>query len=226
MQALLLTSDASLVNHFNDASMELGIQFRSSENSNEVCDQFKRDKYEAIVIDFETIDALVPVLKEIKNAHANERAVIFAIASNSSHRNDALRGGVHFVIHRPIQRNEIRETFSAAYDLMYSERRRYFRCAVILPARVKRDSSGAEFVCTTMNLSSNGVALRTPIPLKLAETVQLAVSLPDGFVIHATGIVIWDDKHGKCGLRLQCRGPAMRAHLDSWLDLGLSKIET
>lgn len=218
MQALLLTSDPSLESQFIDASKELGIQFRSSGDSEEVCSQFQNGRYEAIVLDLGTIPALMPVLQQIKNIRANQQAVIFAITSNSHHRNTAFQGGAHFVINRPIQQNEVRETLTAAYDLMYGERRRYFRCAVDLPAIVKRDRSGAELHCTTLNLSSDGVALTTPLPLDLAETVQIAVSMPDGFVVHATGIVIWDDKHGKCGLRLCCKGPTMREHLDSWLD--------
>src|SRR5438874_7251564 len=139
IQGLLLTSDESLIAHFTDASEELGIRFRSSAAWGEVCSQFQHGKYEAIVLDLETIDPSLPVLEQIKKVHANERAVIFAVASNSSHRDHALRGGAHFVINRPIERNHIRETLNAAYDLMYDERRRYFRCAVTLPARVKRD---------------------------------------------------------------------------------------
>jgi hypothetical protein len=223
MQGLLLTSDDSLITHFTDACRELGIRFRSSAEWGEVCSRFQSGKYEAIVLDLETIDPFLPVLELIKKTRTNEHAVIFAVASNCSHRDDALRGGAHFVINRPIVRKQILETFGAAYDLMYEERRRYFRYAVTLPAMVKRDSSGAEFLCTTSNVSSNGVALSTPLPLELAETLQVAVSLANGFVVHVTGIVIWDDKHGKCGLRIRCRGPEMRAHLDSWLDSEFSK---
>jgi hypothetical protein len=79
-------------------------------------------------------------------------------------------------------------------------------------------TSGKNLQCLTTNISSNGMAVKTPVPLKLAETMDIALLLPQGGTVRATGIVIWDDKHGKCGLKLQCRGPEMRKKLDSWLD--------
>jgi hypothetical protein len=69
-----------------------------------------------------------------------------------------------------------------------------------------------------MNVSGNGMAVITPVPLKLAETMDIALLLPATSTVRATGIVIWDDKHGKCGLKVQCCGPEMRKKLDSWLD--------
>lgn len=72
--------------------------------------------------------------------------------------------------------------------------------------------------CETMNISTNGMAVKTPEPLSLAETMDIALELPQIGTVRATGIVIWDDKHGKCGLKMQCSGPEVREKLDSWLD--------
>jgi len=68
-----------------------------------------------------------------------------------------------------------------------------------------------------MNVSSNGMAVATPLILKPAEIVDILLQLPDGFAVCAIGIVIWDDKHGKSGLHFQCKTPEMRHKLDSWL---------
>jgi hypothetical protein len=69
-----------------------------------------------------------------------------------------------------------------------------------------------------MNVSSNGMGVTTPTALKIAEVMDIALLLPDGFTSRATGIVIWDDQHGKSGLNFQCGDPEMRHKLDSWLD--------
>ena len=100
------------------------------------------------------------------------------------------------------------------------ERRRYFRCAAELPVVLMLTTSKKTFQCVTMNISSNGMAVQTPVPLplKLAETMDLALLLPQTGTVRGTGIVIWDDKHGKCGLKVQCNSPEMRKKLDSWLD--------
>ncbi len=70
----------------------------------------------------------------------------------------------------------------------------------------------------TMNISSNGIAVKTPVSLKIAETMDIALLLPEPGTVRATGIVIWDDKHGTCGLKVQCSDPEMRKKLETWLD--------
>jgi len=72
--------------------------------------------------------------------------------------------------------------------------------------------------CMTMNISSNGIAVKTPVSLKIAETMDIALLLPEPGTVRATGIVIWDDKHGTCGLKVQCSDPEMRKKLETWLD--------
>ena len=37
--------------------------------------------------------------------------------------------------------------------------------------------------------------MSVPLPLKLAETMDLALLLPETGTVRGTGIVIWDDKH-------------------------------
>src|SRR5579864_2193303 len=52
----------------------------------------------------------------------------------------------------------------------------------------------------------------------LGFTLDIVLFLPDGFSVQATGIVIWDDKHGKSGLNFQCKTPEMRHRLNScWI---------
>jgi len=60
--------------------------------------------------------------------------------------------------------------------------------------------------------------------MKPAESVDLEIVLPDGFVVLASGIVVWDDAHGKSGINLQCRNPEIRQRLDGWLDAQAAAI--
>ena len=151
--------------------------------------------------------------------------MVFAVATGANNRDRALQDGAHFLLQRPIDSTEIRRTLNTAYDLMHGSRRGYFRCAAELPVELTSMTSGTALQCCSMNVSSNGMAVKTPVPLKLAETVDIALQLPDGFTVRATGIVIWDDKHGKCGLKVHCSGPEMRTKLDSWLDSQFADCE-
>jgi hypothetical protein len=40
----------------------------------------------------------------------------------------------------------------------------------------------------------------------------------------ARGTVVWDDKHGKTGLSLECVNPRMQTDLDAWLDGNFSQV--
>jgi hypothetical protein len=218
MHLLLLTADPWLVSAFTDISREIGVEAQSVGDSDGFSDLLSRAKYEGLVLDFDTVPAAIPVLGRVRESRPNGGAVVFAVATGAHNRDHALQDGAHFLLQRPIDSTEIRRTLNTAYDLMHGSRRRYFRCAAELPVKLTSMTSGTALHCSLMNISSSGMAVKSPVPLKLAETLDIALLLPDGFTVRATGIVIWDDKHGKCGLKLHCSSPEMRTKLDSWLD--------
>jgi CheY-like chemotaxis protein len=218
LHVLLLTADPLLVTTFTDLSGELGIKAQFTNNSQQVSDQMNRAKYEGLVFDFDTVSDAHSVLASVRESRSNRNAVVFAVATNADHMQQALQDRAHFLLRRPIETSAIRRTLHTAYDLMHREGRRHFRCAAKLAVRLTPISSGANLQCSTINVSSHGMAVTPPTPLKLAETLDIALTLPDGFTVRATGIVVWDDKHGKSGLNFQCSSPEMRYQLDSWLD--------
>src|SRR6266496_1892850 len=216
LHMLLLTADPSLVSAFTAISKEIGIESQSVGDSDDFSHQLGSAKYEGLVLDFDTVPAAIPVLDSMRKSRPNKDAVVFAVATALDNRDRALQDGAHFLLKRPIENSAIRETLSVAYDLMRGESRRYFRCAAELPVELMFIASGKALQCMTMNISSNGIAMKTPVPLTLAEMLDIALLLPDGFTVRATGIVIWDDKNGKCGLKVKCTSPQMRKKLDSW----------
>lgn len=218
LHAIVLTADATLAVAFTHVSRELGIEVKSSRNSLEVTEQLQHGAYEGVVLDFDTVPEALPVLGHMRRQRSSQHPVIFAVTSNSESRDQALQDGVHFLLKRPIHTDEIKRAMDLAYDFMLGERRRYFRCAVELPTRLTVVSSGAILHCPTINLSSFGMAVKTPIQLGSAEIVNVECCLSDGFLLRATGMVVWDNGNGQCGLRLHCNTPEARQRLDAWLD--------
>ena len=221
MRALVVTSDPRLFNAFGEVSRELGIESQPSADINNLPALLSNTKYAGVVLDFDTIDSAVTAVACVRSNRTNPNAVIFAVASNADRRQQALLNGAHFLLNRPIHASELRQTLDTAYDLMYKERRRYFRCTAALPVSLSSGIDGIEFQCSTINVSSDGLGITSPVPLRLGHQLEVTFTLPDGFVVEATGIVIWDDKHGKSGLKFSCRHPEMRHRLDSWLDAQL-----
>jgi CheY-like chemotaxis protein len=218
MHVLVLTADPLLVSALTDVCGEFGIEVLPTHDSQRASEQLNRARYEGIVLDFDTVPDAREFIDIARATRSNKNSIVFAIATDLSHMEQALRDRAHFLLRRPIGVTIIRKTICTAYDLMSGKRRRDFRCAANLPVRLTNVRSGVNIECSTMNVSSNGMAVSTPTAQKIAEVMDIALPLPDGFTVCATGIVIWDDQQGKSGLSFQCSDPEMRHKLDCWLD--------
>jgi hypothetical protein len=219
IRALVVTRDAGLTTMFTEISREFGITAqRSSNNNGGVPEELSLFKYEALVIDFETVPQTVTILERLRHSPANRNAVVFAVVGSADTRQRARDQGATFLLEQPLQEDGIRRVLQAAYGLMTSERRRCFRCAVEVPAQIVR-ANGEEVSCKTINISSNGMAVSTPVAFDLGEKLQVSLALQDsGLPIRAQAAVVWDDKHGKTGLSMQCANALLQRKLDSWLD--------
>ncbi len=218
MQVLVLTADPALVGTFTEVSKEFGIEARSTDCSQQASEELNRTRFDGLVLDFDTVPEARPLIAMARASRANKNVVVFAIATNISNTDQALHDRAHFLLRRPFCAATIRKTIRNAYDLLSGKHRHDFRCTASLPVRLTSVGSGVSLECRTMNVSSNGLGVTTPTALKIAEVMDISLQLPDGSSIRATGLVIWDDRHGKSGLNFQCGDAAMREKLDSWLD--------
>lgn len=218
IRACLVTLDPSLVTVFMEECDERGIEARAVA-SERFSEELAQAKYEAVLIDFDLMPNPLEMLGAVRHSAANRNAVILAVATEAGHGQQALASGANVLLRRPLDGKEIRRVLDGSYEGMVRERRRYFRCAADIPALVIRSRSGEEFKCTTMNVSSSGVGLRTPVPLDPGEEVQLVIFLRQSdTMVRAFGTVIWDDKHGKSGISFRCTSAQHQIELDAWLD--------
>ncbi len=218
LRALLLTEEETTIAGFSSVCNELGIEPEARMNAQEIDQRLSQYKYAAVVVDFDAAEAGEKDLPRLQESPLNKNSVVVAVAANAKNLDRALKCRVHFVLKRPMQAVEIRRTLRAAYDFMLTDRRRQFRCSTILPVRLRLLRSGGTFECSTVNISAKGVAIYSSMRLKPTESVDLEIVLPDGFVVLASGIVVWDDGLGKSGINFQVRTPEIRQKLDTWLN--------
>src|SRR6266496_3025505 len=148
-RALLLTADSSLDGSFSEIYRELNIHTESVKDFREAADRLNRGKYEAVVLDADTVTSAMLELSELRDSFSNRSAVRFVVATKAKDNEQALERGAHFLFHRPVRDAEIRSTLHSAYDLMVSESRRYFRSNAQLPVTIR--SPQGMLQCSTLN---------------------------------------------------------------------------
>jgi PilZ domain-containing protein len=225
IRTLMVTRDSGLASTFGQISGEFGISAQRSSNGNgNIPEELGVGKYEALLIDFETVPQTVPILTVLRRSPANKNAVVFAVVGSDDSKRRARDQGATFLLERPLQGQEIRRVLQAAYGLMTRERRRYFRCLIEITVFLVRDS-GEQAASKTINISSNGMAVSAPRSFEAGEKLHISFVLPGASSqTRARGTVVWDDKHGKTGLSLECVNPRMQTDLDAWLDGNFSQV--
>lgn len=218
MQVLVLSADQQLTEAFTDVCRQFAIAAVPVNHIQQASDEINRTRYAGFVLDFDTVPNARLLIDIVRASRCNRSAVVFTVATSIGHLERALNDQTHFLLRRPIHASIIRKTIRNAYDLLSGKHRREFRCAANLRLRITSTNSGVSVECSTINISSNGLGVSTSTPLKTADVLEIVLMLPDGCPISATGIVMWDDQHGKSGLSFQCTTPELRQKLDDWLD--------
>jgi len=180
-------------------------------------DQLSAEKVEALVLDLDGTDGYGDILSRVKRANRNTNLIVFAVASDRRAQEAACALGDAFIIRRPLVPSHIRDLMRRVYGRTLRSSQEYFRLTVELPVSILR-RSGSLLHCTSMNLSQSGMAIKTDCSFDAGEPVTIAFAIPNSDVcVNAEGTVIWDDRHGKAGIRFDCSSPGMQLRFFEWL---------
>jgi CheY-like chemotaxis protein len=218
LKALIVSPDAKTIATFVQAFRDLKVIAQGCADQASASQRFAQTKFEAVVVDLDNILERMPFVQSLRQGRTNRNSVVLAVATNDPAKKRASEHGASFVIERPLIDELLLVVLRAAYGFMLQDRRRYFRLVTELAVSI-RTGSGVELQCRTINVSSEGMALRTPRPMEVGETVTVvfAISNPGPLMI-AGGTVIWDDKHGKAGLHLRFANWQDKDRISDWLD--------
>lgn len=98
----------------------------------------------------------------------------------------------------------------------HSLQQRYFRLTLEIPILIRWN--GRQIEATSVNLSSGGVAIRTPVPIGYGESLQLSFTLPEtNSVIESKAKLAWTSPGGLAGLSFDEMHPALQNELQQWL---------
>lgn len=217
MRALVVGCDPEMLAVFSQLFREIHVETYRCMHESELAQLLSR-QFEAIVLDFHPEFCVAGIRQQLKATHQNERAVVFAVASQDETKDTDLALGVDIVVNRPFVPSVLRQILRGAHGRMLRDSQAYFRVTVALPVSITRSVSGSRLQCTSINLSRNGVAEVTPYALKVGERVSIAFCIPGTSVLlTAEGTVIGDDKRGTTGINFECMNWLMQARLLDWL---------
>jgi len=214
--ALLVSADPVAIEQFNRALQELSI-------SPDVCQEVPASirllncrKFDAVIVDLQLGEQSGRVLDEVRRSPSNRTAVTFAISGSDAEATAVFRKKAAFVFERPLSTESIRSTLKPAFGLILRERRRYFRYPVSIPVTILRQSM-PEICCYSVNISVQGMAMSTSVPLTAGDDVRVQFTLPGHKVPFLAKSTICWCKTGHLGVRFVSLSPKHQYELQDWL---------
>jgi len=139
ISVLLVCRDSAETSLITEVMRKFGISVRHSVET-EALELVKYQKFEAAVVDF-NVPLASMILDQLHGSASNKTAVTFAILNGKSGRASSLKVRASIVLHRPLSPSLMYRTLQAAYGMILHERRRYFRCPIVVPVTLQK---GAE----------------------------------------------------------------------------------
>jgi DNA-binding response OmpR family regulator len=217
MKALVVSGNRQTIDIFAYLFREVGIEAANCDSKSRAIDRVTSEKFDALVLDFDNLSGCSEIVENVRGIRPNREIPLFAIASESQAKATALALSSNFVIERPLVPQQIKSLLRTVYGRMLRSSQAYFRLNIELSVSMAR-ASGPLLNGRTLNVSQNGMALTSPVSLKTGEMLHLVFAIPHtDVVVSAEGTVIWDDGHGKSGIRFKSSSASAEARYFEWL---------
>lgn len=174
-----------------------------------------KQKYDACVV--RLIDDAGQLLETIRSSPLNRHMVVYGINMPDSDFKKFSRHGVNAVMNYPLERSAIIKTVRATHLLVLHEYRRYARIPVITEVGILHN--GARANGTSVEVSGGGMSLTTSRKLKIADTVEVTLNLPDSKPISVRAVVSWidDGPETQIGIRFES-DDERRREVKNWVE--------
>jgi len=217
MHLLLLSHDLETVAAFRRSSGEMGIHLYLCDEAREARSALREHRYDAVAIDCDDTHAGRSVLKSVRQARANNRAVVLAILNGDTQGADALDMGANLVLNKPVSSELAREELRRLRTLVGTDERRFPRYAAQGTAYLSFGQT-VDRPAEIINLALGGMGLRLADRIVEDEILRVRFQLPGtSSVVHAQAEIVWADPQGGIGIRFVSLSGPSRAGLEKWL---------
>jgi PilZ domain-containing protein len=174
-----------------------------------------KQKYDACVV--QLTDSAESLLATIRSSPLNRHIVIYGVNSTDSDFKKFSRHGINAVMNHPLERSAAMKSVRATHLLVLHEYRRYARIPVITEVGILQN--GTRAIGTSVEVSGGGMSLTTPRKLKIADTIEVTLNLPQSKPITVRAAVSWIDEgpESQIGIRFEA-DDERRREVKKWVE--------
>ena len=220
--ALVISDDEATIRQLAESMQQFAISAEVCRDAGFALQSLNRRHFEAVVVDLKMYQAK-EIMERVRFCPSNQTATTFAITDGR----ESLSGfstGANFVLERPLSAESLNRSLRVAYGIIMRERRRYFRCPVVIPVMV-RNPEGRETQYQTINISESGIAILIPTSVSPETEVAVRFNLPQSqtrFLVQSK--ICWSDPTGRTGLQFLNMALPQKTELQGWLSRRLEEV--
>jgi CheY-like chemotaxis protein len=223
LRALLVSKDDLTAETLIQVLAQFGVAVDRSSAADVAVTRLAEEQFDQVIVDFdadfdgpETASLLLEGCRRLAGPDRNPPVTI-ALLHDASQIRSILGAGAHFILTKPITREQAQNTLRAATALLKRERRQSFRVAVQAAVSIRVDESNT-VEGILLDLSAGGMDVLAAKPLPSAAMVRVSFELPDGGAgIEGDAAVAWSTANGQTGLRFLDMDDKMREEMGEWL---------
>jgi len=223
LRALLVSKDDLSAETLIQVLAQFGVAVDRSSAADVAVTRLEEEQFDQVIVDFdanfdgpETASLLLEGCRRVAGPD-RKPPVTVALLHDSSQIRSILGAGAHFILTKPIAREQAQNTLRAATSLLKRERRQSFRVAVQAAVSIRVDESNT-VEGILLDLSAGGMDVLAAKPLPSAAMVRVSFELPDGGAgIEGDAAVAWSTANGQTGLRFLDMDDKMREEMGEWL---------
>jgi CheY-like chemotaxis protein len=218
LQSLVLCADEKILRVLRRVLSDLEISIDHCTDSDAAIHKLTRQRFEAVIVDCTSEQVASQVLRAVRSAPCNKRAVAVAILDGEKAVKSAFELGAHFVLYKPISTEKAKTSFRAARALMKRERRRNSRLPVEIPVTVSFQGGEGQQRTVTSDISEGGFAVQ-PAPVGNAGGMKVIFTLPVmDYKIECDAEVAWANSTRQAGIRFKDLAIEDSNQLKAWLE--------
>ena len=196
-----------------------GVEVRAMTDSRAAVGHLAKEKFMVILLDFRMPSPDGPELARlIRKAGLNQMTPIIMVSDDQSTSaiSEGFAAGAHFFLYKPIDKTRLLRLVRAMHGAVEHERRRFRR--VPLRTRVKLQFDHEEVEAETIDVSLNGMLVRTPNTIP-ASPVRVSLYAPNqaGMPITGSGAVVRALSDNRFGIQLNRLAPIESSRLQEFL---------